>query len=354
MMTVSYALSFVVGYLSYLPEPFTYVRPVGAPAISGVLWYVCWRSRTQMPHEGDLGGNVSVAANLSSQRQNFSKTYVLALVFFLVSSIATGFINIGSVMYLPSGSTFVRDTLSLALSLILVGVIWISHRLVKTEFVLIAILGLVLFSGIFIATFIQRDLFTWGTGFMQASKSCFSLVLAMLVLLRIAAIPRSSGVVRLLALFVVPTLVSSFISYVVVPLVAEGFHISYGAFWGTMSLGMGFALGVFLFVLFSSFAIREFPDSPPMASGLEPSGKTSGGDAGIDAVEFIARERGLTAREREVLGFLIEGNTFKKIASLLGVSENTVQYHAKNIYRKLDIHTKQQLIDEVNRMRRSM
>jgi len=46
----------------------------------------------------------------------------------------------------------------------------------------------------------------------------------------------------------------------------------------------------------------------------------------------------LTAREREVLQLIAEGNTTKKIASQLNVSVKTVDTHRQHIMEKLDIH----------------
>lgn len=57
----------------------------------------------------------------------------------------------------------------------------------------------------------------------------------------------------------------------------------------------------------------------------------------------------LSAREREVLELLARGNTRASIAEKLCISENTARVHVKNIYSKLRIHSKQQLIDMVER-----
>ena len=52
----------------------------------------------------------------------------------------------------------------------------------------------------------------------------------------------------------------------------------------------------------------------------------------------------LTAREREVLKMLAEGNSVKEIASDLNLSVKTVEAHKFNLMRKLDIHNKAQLV----------
>jgi two-component system nitrate/nitrite response regulator NarL len=46
----------------------------------------------------------------------------------------------------------------------------------------------------------------------------------------------------------------------------------------------------------------------------------------------------LTGREREILQLIAEGNTHQKIGHLLHISVRTVDTHANNIMKKLDIH----------------
>lgn len=55
----------------------------------------------------------------------------------------------------------------------------------------------------------------------------------------------------------------------------------------------------------------------------------------------------LTPRERDILPLLCKGHTIKAISERLIVSENTIKSHIKNIYLKLDIHSRQELIEIV-------
>ena len=48
----------------------------------------------------------------------------------------------------------------------------------------------------------------------------------------------------------------------------------------------------------------------------------------------------LTAREKEVLKFLVEGMSYKMIADASFISIETVRGHIKNIYEKLHVHSK--------------
>ena len=67
-----------------------------------------------------------------------------------------------------------------------------------------------------------------------------------------------------------------------------------------------------------------------------------------DACARIAKRCGLSEREQDVFDLLARGNTRASIAEKLCISENTVRVHVKNIYSKLHIHSKQQLIDMVD------
>ena len=57
----------------------------------------------------------------------------------------------------------------------------------------------------------------------------------------------------------------------------------------------------------------------------------------------------LSRREREVAYRLAEGYSYQATADQLHVSLNTVRFHVKNIYRKLEVHNKAQVIRMVLR-----
>uniref|UniRef100_A0A7C9KCQ9 DNA-binding response regulator n=1 Tax=Muribaculaceae bacterium Z82 TaxID=2304548 RepID=A0A7C9KCQ9_9BACT len=61
----------------------------------------------------------------------------------------------------------------------------------------------------------------------------------------------------------------------------------------------------------------------------------------------LARERGLTDREAEILALLARGRDVQFIEQELLISRNTVKTHRKNLYRKLNIHTQQELLSLV-------
>lgn len=62
----------------------------------------------------------------------------------------------------------------------------------------------------------------------------------------------------------------------------------------------------------------------------------------------LAQRAGLTPREADILGCLAQGRNTQYMAEKFCVSENTVKSHVRNVYRKLDVHSKQDIIDIIN------
>lgn len=93
----------------------------------------------------------------------------------------------------------------------------------------------------------------------------------------------------------------------------------------------------------------------PSASGSEGSegdASASQGDASEDDDEkmrLIAEDYGLTRREAEVLPYLARGRSAKVIADALFVSEPTIRTHTRHILEKTCLHSKQELIDLIDR-----
>ena len=108
-------------------------------------------------------------------------------------------------------------------------------------------------------------------------------------------------------------------------------------------------------------AIREEkqakPSLEPVAGATMPAGKNADSQTAaherrrdhsfVSKCKNIALEYGLTPRELEVLIILAQGNTLARVQEELVISEGTAITHRRNIYRKLDVHSKQELIDFV-------
>lgn len=62
----------------------------------------------------------------------------------------------------------------------------------------------------------------------------------------------------------------------------------------------------------------------------------------------LTNEYLLTAREREVARLLAQGESTKQISKALSVSRHTAESHLKNIYAKLNVHTRGHAIVALN------
>jgi DNA-binding NarL/FixJ family response regulator len=60
---------------------------------------------------------------------------------------------------------------------------------------------------------------------------------------------------------------------------------------------------------------------------------------------------GLTPHELRLLKLLVDGHTYKSAAAAVGVSVNTVSFHMRNIYDKLQVHSKSEAVSRVLRER---
>ena len=57
-----------------------------------------------------------------------------------------------------------------------------------------------------------------------------------------------------------------------------------------------------------------------------------------------ARPSPLTEREREVVGLLADGRTYKQVATAMGLSQSTVRNHLHNVYQKLGVVDRAQAV----------
>ncbi len=59
----------------------------------------------------------------------------------------------------------------------------------------------------------------------------------------------------------------------------------------------------------------------------------------------------LTPQETELLKLMVEGHHYKTAASALGISTNTISFHLRNIYEKLQVHSKTEAVAKALRER---
>lgn len=87
------------------------------------------------------------------------------------------------------------------------------------------------------------------------------------------------------------------------------------------------------------------PNREPAPAPAHPSAVASSDAAA--RTKAVADRFFLTEREAVVLELLLAGRSAPYIADELGVSQNTVKTHVRHIYDKLDVHSRQELLDLV-------
>ena len=70
-----------------------------------------------------------------------------------------------------------------------------------------------------------------------------------------------------------------------------------------------------------------------------------------DDFDFMAilNSANLTSKEKEIARLIADGKTDKEIAAELNISTGTVAVHNKNLYKKLKIHSRAELIKKSGR-----
>ena len=118
--------------------------------------------------------------------------------------------------------------------------------------------------------------------------------------------------------------------------------------------GLASSLAILLAYLSSMAVIfllndRNFSRQRLLADLSEPPVEVSAYEAIDRSCVLIGREKGLTPREVEVMQLLCKGRSKGYIAETFMLSENTVRSHSKNLYRKLDVHSVQEMLALITR-----
>lgn len=98
--------------------------------------------------------------------------------------------------------------------------------------------------------------------------------------------------------------------------------------------------------------LNSFSNTAAFSQRVLPKSASGDADAGeaptFDEQCARASERfGLSERESEVLHLTCEGLSKREAADRLCISEDTVRYHTKQLYKKLDVHNRQELMLKV-------
>lgn len=143
-----------------------------------------------------------------------------------------------------------------------------------------------------------------------------------------------------------------------------------GGLFGTSISGSGNMLAVvqigsvFLFALIELFVIlfivflfgsrktkasagETFFASSENPGSIASSAPSSNKESLSQVLKRLGEEYGLSQREMEVFSLLAAGRTSSRIQEELHIASGTVNYHTHNIYQKLNVHNRQEILDLV-------
>lgn len=111
-----------------------------------------------------------------------------------------------------------------------------------------------------------------------------------------------------------------------------------------MLLGCMTAAVLMFFTTGEQFDLEALEGVGEASDASSAAGKGQAEEPDSQSCAILAQRYSLTKRERDVLDLLAMGRSVPYISEALFVSKNTVESHVKAIYRKVGVHSRQELI----------
>lgn len=325
--------------LASIPRDVLFVFVIGAPLIIGLLSHFALiripEAREASAREGD------VLFFLRKRGDSFGEFFIASVVFCIAVDVYTKLLsNVGTAA--PSGERAI--TLYVCL-VAFVSVYFILRSAAVTKTTLLGIFSFfaVIFIGSLMFTVIMNYRgSTWlGTGAIQSCELLF--LFFSLMLATDAVKEHGQPCITIFGIFgVFVVLLPNILAHgLVVSLGSDlEFYASEMVIPVTAMLSL-LALLALCLVVFLSLRQRSRDNEERKRS------------RSFLACEDVGADHGLTEREIEIMRYIYQGHSIKKIAELSSIAPSTVQGHMKKIYAKLGVHARQELIDMVNARRDS-
>lgn len=169
----------------------------------------------------------------------------------------------------------------------------------------------------------------------EAVASMFLHTTMMVVLMVFMVLAAKSKLLPALSIILISHLVTKAVNLTYYYASLHGFKVDSTAGILLLAVGIVVCITVYLLCFTSTFDILTLRSQGEAARSLDA------------VVEDISGRYELTQRETEVMRLLAVGRSLPYVQSELCIAEGTARSHAHNIYRKLDVHSRQELIDLV-------
>lgn len=325
-VTIAFILGFAISTATVPLETGASYLFVCFPALSSACWLACHRKR-QLP-----GCKIAKIRSLP-----LARLLVLG-AFLLLISLLRGPFYTGSIDYVPGWDVVAPNLLSVLMAALTLAFLTFNKSTKQAFRYAIVAFALLLLAGLLLA--IYGDVAAASLHLIIVGKSCFELFLWLLLVDSACGLRISSATI-FVPFFLAFELLASAVSYLVSPLFVTIFSLSFDRVIPAFSLvtALVFVAGCFLYLNFEAGSRSATPSPEPSEAQTAQSLEMR--------LESVEGYQDLTPREQEIALLLAQGNSYKRIAEMLFVSPSTVQTHAKSLYRKLAIHSKQELVDHL-------
>ena len=352
LLAFSYFLSFVARHavdalcLSLrAPDGLSHTIIALMPLASGVLWAISAGASARVPVARGIGRSSSCAF---SGKALFADPYAkmgIAAGLYLVASFFFGFVGDGTDL---KTTTWLTKIMALLFTFAMFLIAWRSSESERRGACLwAAFVGVCIGASYFVAFFgsTAPDL---ARQIVLPTRVC-ALFFAWFAACECA---RREGIrcdVAVLVLFA-PLVAVDFVLSAFLPVAAVA---RIGAAYAGMAVFLCALPSTLLLVWALVDLVRRTPDSAE-CDGLPIAGETRVDRTGTErerrgrVCAELGERYGLTARECEVMCLLSEGNSQKRIAEMLFIAVSSSQTYSKSIYRKMGLHSRQEVIDVVN------
>lgn len=307
------------------------------PLLSGTLLLACFRTTlaAAKTHAGTCENPTAPTSN-SLITLEFQRYPLFFAALVLLGGVIRGFLNNGS--FINAHDPANNLTTHAVASVLVLSVFFVATRHNKASLGLRRAWGLLfvfLLGSLLLIAFLSVELaplVPFGRSLVIAGNTCLTaLFWALLVCMRPAGDPVCA-VGRFEAYAIVGAL-AAFCSYLLTPAFAQYLGISLTNQVFGCSLATAFVLAIATFAFLGNGGLRETRSTPdPLA-----------------ICQALAPSYGLTEREVQICALIAQGHTLDAVADHLGLAASTVRSYSKDLYRKLGVHKKQEIVDLVSR-----
>ena len=347
-----FILSFLIQQIGWLPRPVPEIITAFLPVISlGILVIL-----NEIAGSGKIAAENTAATSVETPTSftwHSDRAIIVLMLSLLASSVLRGVVN-GGVDSALASPPLTQDILSIVYSGIFLGFMAtpVAHK--RKLSMIWPLTMVVLFAGILLMMLFGSGHDSLGSAIMMMGRTCLSVLLWLLLVGEVHQ-THVNPIFVFSCCFLGCDILSSLLGYLIVPALVSLAGIDAANLAPALAAGMALVMMAASVFAFTAPAFAEktgSSDSTPSVPGIPDTSASDKSslpqtDPLQHNLDSISATYFLTEKESEVAALLAAGNSQKRIAEELGISIGTVQTHLKNIYRKLNIHTRQELIDLV-------